>query len=352
MPQSQKQINETRKQSFKLIYNPNAGKKRQVLKPDTAAVTLEDIKYYLNKYQIPTEFFPTKGPGHATRLAREGVKEGFKGILGAGGDGTVGEVANGLIGSEIPLGIIPLGSFMNVARMLSIPIDVEKAVQLIKISRTRKVDVGVVTMINSQKLSPKTTLEKDKSNSSQDTTELNKSYYFLESAGVGLQAQLHNQFDVLEKGNLKAIFALIKTVFDFYNSPLTISYDDKKITTRASTVAVSNGSHSGASLEIAPKAKLNDHLLTITLFRMGKFELLRVLFRLFRGQRYPSRKIQQLQAKKVTIESKARRLVHVDGRVYGFTNCQFEIYPNALEVITGFPDPSDDFLERRTQLDP
>src|ERR1700680_3095034 len=103
-----------------LIYNPRAGTKRNILPDRILKITLEDIKNLLAQYQIPVDYFPTKYPGHATELARQLSQKGYKLILAAGGDGTVGEVANGLVGSETTLGIIPLGSFMNVAKMLSV----------------------------------------------------------------------------------------------------------------------------------------------------------------------------------------------------------------------------------------
>jgi diacylglycerol kinase family enzyme len=109
-------------QKYLLIYNPNAGKKRSLFqfksKPGTS---LEDVRFLLEKYQIPVDLAPTKAPGHASQLAKESIKKGYKGVLVAGGDGTVGEAANGLIDSDMPLGILPFGSFMNTAKMLSVP---------------------------------------------------------------------------------------------------------------------------------------------------------------------------------------------------------------------------------------
>src|SRR5260221_378434 len=119
-----------------LIYNPNAGKKRKLFSLFRGKLTaLEDIKDLLTKYQIPVDYFPTKHPGHATDLAKDCIKKGYKTILAAGGDGTVGEVANGLVGTDTTLGILPLGSFMNIAKMLSIPQDLEKAIMIIKMSQ-------------------------------------------------------------------------------------------------------------------------------------------------------------------------------------------------------------------------
>src|SRR3954468_24777623 len=94
-------------EKYRLIYNPKAGKKRSFLHLHTkASATLEEVQYLLERYQIVVDLAPTKGPGHATELAKEAVKMKYKGVLVAGGDGTAGEAANGLIGSNTPLGIL------------------------------------------------------------------------------------------------------------------------------------------------------------------------------------------------------------------------------------------------------
>src|SRR5258705_214175 len=116
----------------KFIYNPKAGHKAKLLSLKHPLLSLEDIKALLKRYQIPFDSFPTRSAGHATELARQSVKEGYGTVIVAGGDGTVGEAANGLVGTDVNLGILPLGTFMNIARMLSIPSDIEKAVALLK----------------------------------------------------------------------------------------------------------------------------------------------------------------------------------------------------------------------------
>lgn len=329
MPKSQKRLSTDHK--YAVIYNPHAGTKRKIL-PNPTATSLEDIKHLLEQYQIRVEYFPTKYAGHATILAQELAKKGFNTILAAGGDGTVGEVANGLVKTEATLGVLPLGSFMNVARMLSIPLDIEKAVQLIKINRTRKIDVGVVNRLSGEKL--------------------DQPYYFIESAGIGLEAQLQEYFLELEKGDKKALFRIFKTFFDFYGHPGKITADGKEINTRAILVAVSNGPYTGANIPLAPKAKLNDHKLTLSLFKMSKWELLNYIFMITRTDKRYSRKVETLQAKKIRIETKVKRLVHVDARLYGETPVVFSILPSALNVITGFPEPGKSSLVKRTYLDP
>jgi diacylglycerol kinase (ATP) len=316
---------------YKFIYNPHSGIKRQFLF-GSRRVALDQMKRLLDQYQIPVDFFPTKYPNHAKKLAKEAIQQGYSHVLVAGGDGTIGETANGLIGSDITLGIVPLGSFMNVARMLSIPKDLEKAIQLIKIGRTRKIDVGCVTKIGGRDLS--------------------QPHYFLESCGIGLWAQLHQQIDLLEKRKWEGFKNLFHTAFGYYYYPARISIDGKIVTTKAILVTVSNGPYSGASLKIAPLAKLNDHLLTISLYKMSKFELMQRIYYLFRFSKTWKRKVETYQGKHVVIETKVERLVHVDGRTFGKTPVEMTILPSAIDVITGFPPvPDDSALKERTYLE-
>lgn len=336
------------KAKAKLIFNPNAGMKRKLLPNAKLSTSLEDIKVLLEQYQIPVDFFPTKGPGLATELAKNALKEGYKMVIVAGGDGTVGETANGLVGSDVQLGIIPLGSFMNIARMLSIPLEIEKAVMLIKIGRSRKLDVGQVTKIAEViEPTPNHIIKK-----AQDPGIKSEGFFFLESAGLGLEAELHEYILEWENGDWKAIWKAVRVLFQYYGHKATIILDNRIIKTRATMVAVSNGPLAGASLPIAPKAKLNDHKLTVSLFKMSKWQIIRFFLKAINSGKKYSPKVEIYKAKKVRVETKVERLVHADARLFGTTPVEFKIVPNALNVITGFPQSKDISLLKRTLLDP
>lgn len=318
------------KKKSKIIYNPVAGSKRRIL--NTNDITLEVIKEITNQYQLNADFYPTKRQKDAIRLASDAKSEGYKLVIAAGGDGTIGEVANGLVGSDIPLGIIPIGTVMNVARMLSIPQDIEKAVELIKIGRVRKIDVGAVITLGGKRLEGE--------------------YYFLESAGIGLEAQIQERILELEKGRLKGFSGLLRTFFEFFGYKSIIKIDEVKIETRAPVVTVSNGPYTGAALNISPKAKLNDHKLTVSVFNMSKAELIAYFFKILYLKKAKSKKVEVYQAKHVQIKTRFPRAVHADARIYGITPVEFKIIPNALNVISGFPKKGESALNKRTYLDP
>jgi len=318
-------------QKAKFIYNPHAGRKRK-LNPLHANVTLEEIKILLEQYQIPVDYFPTKYAKHATKLAHESVKEKYKLVIAAGGDGTVGEVINGLVGTEMTVAILPLGTVMNVARMLSIPLELEKAVQLIKIARVRKIDVGSVTKLNGEKME--------------------QPYYFLEQAGIGLDAIVHYYLSgFFDRKEYLNFLRIIKAFFAFYGHHARVYIDDQKTETHATLVTISNGPLGGPALELAPESKLNDHKLTVSLFKMTKWELTMHLISLFRKKPVKMKKIQTFKAEKVRIETKFVKMVHTDSRLFGETPVEFKIVANAINVITGFPRPGQSYLEKRTYLD-
>lgn len=314
-----------------VIYNPNAGQKRRLVQKTKFGP--EELKLLLEKYQIPADIKETKKAGDGTMLARQAVKAKYDMVIAAGGDGTLSEAAIGLVKTNKILGVIPLGTFMNMARMLAVPNEIEKAVELIKIGRTRKIDAGKIITMGGKKLDTPT--------------------YFFENCGIGMEAELQESFARLEKGDVRQIFTVFKTIFDFYARKTRLELDGKIITRQASLVEVSNGAETGAALKMAPGAKLNDHRLTVSIFKMEKWDLLRFLLHMLRGNPARSAAIERYRVERVKIFPQHKQMVHADARVFGTTPVEIEILPEGLTVITGFPDPTKEAnLEPKTPLDP
>ena len=139
-----------------LIFNPRAGHKLGV---ETNAGGGQDVQAALQAEGIQFEAWPTEHAGHATELALRAVSEGREVVVAAGGDGTVNEVAQGLAGSDTVLGLMPLGSVMNVARTLWVPRDLQGAARTIAEGKVLAMDMGRIG-----------------------------ERFFLEAAGVGLDA--------------------------------------------------------------------------------------------------------------------------------------------------------------------
>src|SRR5690348_16407177 len=91
-----------------------------------------------NDVECSIEF--TQGPGHATELAKDATQQGFDFVVAVGGDGTINEVARGLVGSATPMGIVPRGSGNGLSRHLGIPLKISEAIDPLYESEALAID--------------------------------------------------------------------------------------------------------------------------------------------------------------------------------------------------------------------
>lgn len=291
-----------------LIINPTAGQKVGLT---TNALGLDDIRALLDRHGIDAEIMCTERAGHGTELARQAVRDSYELVIAAGGDGTVGEVAEGLVGSRAVLGVLPLGSVMNVARMLGIPRDLDQAAQVIKERRVTRIDVG---RARAQA----------------------KTAFFMEAAGIGIDAGLFAYFNQLDRGNWRSLKPLFTFMWRYRPRRVTVRLDGRPRRYRAMMVTVANGPYLGAALTLAPDAQLDDHQFDVQIFTgFSKFEFVRHMLSIMGGRRVYNPKVQSFRARTVEIEPRKPMMAHADSQPLGTTPARFEIVPSALSVIVG-----------------
>jgi YegS/Rv2252/BmrU family lipid kinase len=297
-----------------LIFNPRAGQKLGI---DTNAGSVDAVQAALREEQIQFDEWPTERAGHATELARRAVAEGRQLVIAAGGDGTVNETAMGLANSQTALGLMPLGSIMNVARTLWVPRDLRLAARTLVEGKTLAMDMGRIG-----------------------------ERYFLEAAGVGLDAGLFGYFERLDRdgprlGILRAALRFVRML----GSPrLRIDYDRGHIRARAPMVSVANGPYVGAAYAIAPNARIDDGLLDVVVFRGTGIPRILLHLALVAGGRPlpPPPQAQMLRVEWVRVRTYRRRPlpVHADGGPLGVTPIEIRVAPAALRVVVGPPNES------------
>lgn len=272
-------------QSFvkeKIIYiiNPNSGTRYKGRLP-------EIIKELTDSTFFDVEIIITSCKGEATAIVRKKLTEDFRYFVAVGGDGTVNEVAKALINTQSVLGIVPVGSGNGLARHLKIPLQPQKAIQMINNLKIESIDYGMINDIP-----------------------------FFCTSGVGFDALIGEKFD---QNKRRGLSTYIKTVFfEFFNyraETYKISIDNQEeIEKRAFLITFANGSQYGNNALIAPRADICDGKLDISILSPFRFyKALNIGIRLFTGNIDKSRLVTCTQASKVVIEREAESIIHFDG---------------------------------------
>ena len=279
------------------IVNPAAG--RGTARADVGAVlgTLRERFAAIDVRETGLEH-PT-----ATELGEQAVRERYDAVIVAGGDGTVGAAARALVGTDVALGILPFGTYMNIARALGIPRDDQRAAaQVIVDGHVRAIDVGKVG----------------------DTR-------FFEAAGIGLDADAFIATRAIQRGDHGFAFAALGAILRRRGARVRIEVDGRVRTHRILQAVVSNGPWYGWGFEVAPGARIDDGKLDLVVFGDGRLRVIREMIaaaidrdRPARGRRY--------RGARITLSSAEALNVHADGAVVGTLPQTFIAEPRALKV--------------------
>lgn len=286
----------------RVIWNAGAGSKAGI---STNSTSEEEMRALMERHGLGDELIASESEEHAIELAREAAASGYDLIVAAGGDGTVGTVASALLGTETALGILPLGSVMNMARSLDIPRDLEGAAEVIETGQVRAVDVG----------------------------EANGKLFF-EAASVGLHAAVFSESERLEKGDYRSLLSALRTLIRYRPHRMRLELDEGVISTRALMVTVSNGPYMGLAFTVAPDARLDDGRFDVNVYRgFSRWELVRHLGSIARGRRSYHPKVSTYRSARVHIESRRPLPCRLDGLDFGTTPLTLVTRKRALRIV-------------------
>ncbi|PSL49606.1 YegS/Rv2252/BmrU family lipid kinase [Chitinophaga niastensis] len=248
---------------------------------------LEDaIRQYLPADKFEVSITHLAYLGHGADLAREAVKNAVDTVVAVGGDGSINEIAQGLVGSNTAMAILPLGSGNGLARALKIPLDIGKALRLIVADKQRPIDVGYAN-----------------------------EHLFLSNAGVGFDALIAEQFRHTKKRGLSGYAKLVLKSFNSYEpAEYNIDIDGQVLQAKAFLLTVANGNQFGYEFKLAPSASVFDGQLDICIMPpVGFFSLLPVSIYSLLGNIDKTRFMKHYTGKDITIRSKALQYLQVDG---------------------------------------
>jgi len=247
----------------------------------------------------------TSAPGDARAVAAQAVEEGFTTVVAAGGDGTVNEVVNGIAGSDVALGILPVGTMNVFAAELGLPGDLEEAWAVIRGGRTRRVDL---LRANSQ--------------------------YFVQLAGVGLDAQVVQATSVNFKKNFGPLSYLISAAQIAAKAPPRLVVESDGVMRAGSFVLIGNGRYYGGPFAVFKDARIDDGKLDVLIFKdLGYLDIARYLGAIFVGKHTYLPDVEYFQTRKAIVRSDEEVPVEVDGEVVTNLPVTFRISSRKLRVV-------------------
>lgn len=293
---------------YTFIVNPSAGQ-------GAGGKLLDPLRNELRSRRIPHELVVTNGPGHATVAARESPSAT---VVAVGGDGTINEVANGLLGTTKDLGILAAGSGNDFVKSVAIPSRLVPALDVLLRGTRRTIDLGTVSA--------------GESNSSPRV--------FVNGVGVGFDAAVAARTREIKKLSGIALYlaAVFQTLGHYKAPEFTITMGASlPLVGRNLLIAIGNGQCAGGGFYLTPDAQVDDGLLDVCV--VGQKNLLQILSlmpRVMKGKHHHVPGVKFYREKALSITASDPFFVHADGEIVGVlvTAVKMNVLPGALRIIS------------------
>jgi len=292
------------KKKIYFIINPVSGQGRQNVFEKIIPEFLD-----LSKYEYYISY--TSESGEATKLSRNAAEKGDCDIaVAVGGDGSINEVAKGLVNTNIPLGIIPCGTGNGLANYLGIPFNFKKALNIINAANVRSIDTATVN----EKL-------------------------FISIAGVGFDAFVAKKFSKIKTREFWAYLNIVIREYPRYKpEEYIIEINNTIIKTKALFVSFANSNQFGFNATISPSATINDGLIDVCIFNKAPLIEAPVLAQLlFFRAIDKSRHMEIIKASEVKLIQPHNDYIHIDGEPVKLgEELNIKVKPLSLNVIVPF----------------
>jgi len=263
------------------------------------------------------QFLSTLRKKHAIELAKQGTENGCDYMVAVGGDGTLHEVINGMLRSNIPaneypaIGLLPHGSANDFARTVRISNSIEELIELIQSNTTQKIDLGKIIIQQTQ-----------------------ETRYFINIAGVGLGPEVAQ--------NLEQSSSVLGPRYNYFKHIIKgfLSYVKKEVSCTSSTwqwkgkllqMAVANGRYYGNAICTAPDAKLTDGQFQVAIFGdLSIWDYLKNLGNLKKGVKINHPQVSYHDANEVLLESNDSCGIEADGEYVGLAPAAISVLPKAI----------------------
>jgi len=296
---------------------------------DKWAGVASDLRVHFGAFQVAF----TKRQGDGTEIAKKAAENDREFIIACGGDGTINEVANGIMlagNTGVEMGIFPSGTGGDFRRTVRMPSEPREAAKALRSGETNLVDVGKITFVNHKNLE--------------------EVRYFLNVASFGLSASIGERvkqnsfvkwlpFGNSIKGKAKFAFSTLQEVLEIEPETVVVKIDGKdEKSIQTLNFCVCNARFFGGGMKIAPNAKINDGYFNVV--NIGDINTARILlngYKLYNGSHLELPEVKSTLAKKIEVapaDENAIINIETDGELPGKLPATFEILPKALKIRT------------------
>ncbi|KAB8140575.1 diacylglycerol kinase family lipid kinase [Chloroflexia bacterium SDU3-3] len=262
---------------------------------------------------------PTEGPGDATNIARTAAERGYHAVIAAGGDGTVNEVVNGLVGTKAALGTLPVGTVNVWAREIGLPLQPRAAAEMLLRSDTRRIDVGKAG-----------------------------DRYFLLMASLGFDAAVTASVGSDQKRRLGALAYIVegvKVAFRYQGVRSRVTLDGKTIRGRYLMAVMGNSQLYGGVVKLTADAVIDDGLLDVCLIKGRSLRAAPLRLWSILTRRYSEDpRISYFRAREVNFLTSRPMDVQVDGDHIGTSPMRFSAVPGAIYALLPPENPENNLL--------
>jgi diacylglycerol kinase (ATP) len=301
-----------------VILNPMAGR-------GAAGQRRDELEGALRGAGLEYTLLTTHARGGATELAFQAVERGFEAVVAVGGDGTINEVVNGVVGSaqagggDAALGVVPLGTGSDFARMIDGlgSQDLGAVARRLAAGTTRPVDIGQIVVETGGR-------------------ELRR--FFINGLGAGIDAQVAVEVGKVTwtTGMAAYIIASLRALATYKTSQMTVRYDGKEFRRKLYFATVANGRWQGGGFLLTPSAQIDDGALDLCAVQSLRFDqVIRYYPKLLDGTHVELREVTTAQARQLEISSPTPFPVATDGEVVATdaTRVTVETLPGAVRIL-------------------
>ncbi|MBD2593773.1 lipid kinase [Nostoc sp. MBR 210] len=268
---------------------------------------LREATHYLNKLGFKLTEESTENPKHLSEIIRRYQHEVDLVIVG-GGDGTLNAAVEALVETQLPLGILPLGTANDLARTLAIPNSLAEACEIIAYGELRRIDLGWVN-----------------------------GKHFFNVASMGLSVKITQKLTKERKrrwGVLAYIATALQVIWESRPFSAEIKMKDQSFRVKTVQIAIGNGRYYGGGMAVVHDATIDDQRLDLYSLEIEHWwQIIPLLPAMRQGRHIHWRSVRALQGQKFEIYTRKPRPINTDGEITTYTPASFKVIPKAIPVL-------------------